>query len=99
MGLTDWFKNMFNRGSFSTSFMNVGNREVMTPIDNANAITEGFNKTAAVYSIVMRDAEKFGVIPRYVYTVEDKEEKKLGADYITKKYHKKYSKKGYEEKR
>lgn len=97
MGLTDWFKQRFSRMANSTAMMSVGNREVMTPIDNANAITEGFNKTAAVYSIVMRDAEKFGVIPRYVYTVEDKEEKKLGADYSTKKYHKKYNKKGYEE--
>jgi HK97 family phage portal protein len=65
----------------------VGNREVMTPIDNANAITEGFNKTAAVYSIVMRDAEKFGVIPRYVYSAKNKEEKS---------YHKTYQKKSFD---
>ena len=87
MGLTDWFKNMFNRGALSSTLWNVGNREVMTPIDNANAITEGFNKTAAVYSIVMRDAEKFGVIPRYVYSAKNKEEKS---------YHKTYQKKSFD---
>ena len=65
----------------------VGNREVMTPIDNTTAITEGFNKTAAVYSIVMRDAEKFGVIPRYVYKASAKEEKS---------YHKNYQKKSFD---
>jgi HK97 family phage portal protein len=87
MGLTDWFRNVFNRGGNSTSMFSVGNREVMTPIDNTNAITEGFNKTAAVYSIVMRDAEKFGVIPRYVYSAKNKEEKS---------YHKTYQKKSFD---
>lgn len=87
MGLTDWLNRVLNRG-VNTSMWNVGNREVMTPIDNVTAITEGFNKTAAVYSIVMRDAEKFGVIPRYTFDAKIKEEKSLSL-YNTKSLSKK----------
>lgn len=87
MGLIDTVRRLFSRGSVNTSLWNVGSREVMTPIDNTNAIEEGFNKVASVYSIVMRDAEKFGVIPRYVYDSKKKEEKS---------YHKTYQKKSFD---
>ena len=90
MGLTDFVRGIFNRGSFSTNLFRVGTSEVMTPIDNANAIDEGFSKVAAVYSIVMRDAQKFGVIPRYVYSAKTKEEKS---------YHKTYQKKSFDAER
>lgn len=54
-----------NRGS--SLIYSVGGLDVSTPIDNTNAIREGFAKSAAVYSIVMKAAGKFAVVPRYLY--------------------------------
>lgn len=49
--------------------------EVFSPINSATAIDKGFNASTAVYSIVMKDAKKFGSIPLYVYDAKKKEEK------------------------
>lgn len=49
--------------------------EVYADIDLSNAIEKGFDANVAVYSIVTRDAKKFGSIPRYLYEVDRKEEK------------------------
>ncbi len=51
---------------------NISSPEVYADIDSKNAIEKGFNKNIAVYSIAMKDAEKFGSIPRYLYAVDDK---------------------------
>jgi hypothetical protein len=40
-----------------------------------NSIDLGFNANASVYSIVMKDANKFGSIPRYLWDKAKKEEK------------------------
>jgi HK97 family phage portal protein len=57
------------------SLFNIGNNEIYTPVKNETAITEGFNATAAVYSIVMKAADKFGSVPRYIYAKDKQEEK------------------------
>src|SRR5574343_14661 len=88
MGLIDRLRLLFSRGTFNTSMWNVGNTEVVTPIDNVTAITEGFDKVSAVYSIVMRDAATFGMIPRYVFNASTKEEKSYNL-YSTKSVSKK----------
>lgn len=43
-----------------------GTTEVYPDISATNAIVRGFNSNTAVYSIVKKDAKKFGSIPRYV---------------------------------
>lgn len=43
-----------------------GTTEVYPNIDSTTAITKGFEGNAAVYSIIKKDAKKFGSIPRYV---------------------------------
>ena len=54
-----------------------GNREVYTPVDSEKALTEGYLKNTAVYSIVMKDAQKFASIPRYLTSGEDEIENDL----------------------
>lgn len=49
--------------------------ETYTNINTQNVIEKGFNSNTAVYSIVMKDAGKFGSIPRYVYDSSVMEEK------------------------
>lgn len=49
-----------------TNIWGVGTKEVYPDINATTAITHGFNANAAVYSIIKRDAKKFGSIPRYV---------------------------------
>src|SRR5690349_14779135 len=49
--------------------------EVYGYIDSQNVIHDGFDHNVAVYSIVTRDAKKFGSIPRYLYRADKKEEK------------------------
>lgn len=61
--------------TIQTYLQSVGVAEVYIDIDAIKAITEGFNKNAAVYSIVMKFAQKFGNIPRYVYDAAAKQEK------------------------
>ena len=53
----------------------LGSPEVYAAITAEKAIENGFNKNTAVYSIVMKDAEKFASIPRYVYDKAKYEEK------------------------
>jgi HK97 family phage portal protein len=61
--------------TMQTFYQSVGVQEVYIDINAIKAIQEGFNKNAAVYSIVMKFASKFGNIPRYVYDAGAKEEK------------------------
>lgn len=49
--------------------------EVYPDINTKTAIDKGFNSNTAVYSIVMKDAAKFGSIPRFVYDKSKYEEK------------------------
>lgn len=44
-------------------------------VNVSNSVRLGFQQNAAVYSIVMKDANKFGSIPRYVWDATKKEEK------------------------
>lgn len=62
-------------GQPSSLISNVGNPEVYTDIDQRTAICDGFRGNTAVYSITMKDAKKFGSIPRYVYDASTLEEK------------------------
>jgi len=78
MGLLDNIGRIFRRSGknqVSSSLINIGNTEVYTPISNSDAIEKGFNTNAAVYSIVMKAASKFGMVPRYVYDASTSEEK------------------------
>lgn len=43
-----------------------GTTEVYPDISTTNAINRGFNSNTAVYSIIKKDAKKFGSLPRYV---------------------------------
>ena len=52
---------------------NVGNPEVYTHIDTEKAIEEGYNGNTAVFSIINKDAEKFGSVPSYVYAQNDED--------------------------
>lgn len=58
-----------------SSLINIGSLESFPSIDGKNAVDKGFNANTAIYSIVMRDAEKFGSIPRYVYDKAKMQEK------------------------
>lgn len=51
--------------------------ETFSPIGQTEAINRGFSGNTSVYSIVMKDAKKFGSIPMYVYDKRRKEEKAL----------------------
>ena len=55
-----------------------GTTEVYPTIDSTTAIEKGFNGNAAVYSIVKKDAKKFGSIPRYVERADESEEELEG---------------------
>ena len=61
--------------SSGTRIFSVSSPEVYSPVNSQNAIEKGFEGNTAVYSIVMKDAKKFGSIPRYVYSTKSKEEK------------------------
>jgi hypothetical protein len=72
--------NIFGRSagkllSAGTNVFTVTTPEVYAPIDSKNAIDEGFNASTPVYSIVMKDAKKFGSIPIYLYSANKREEK------------------------
>jgi HK97 family phage portal protein len=41
--------------------------EVYHDFNGETSISKGFNRNTAIYSIVMKDAEKFAAVPRYVY--------------------------------
>jgi len=61
--------------SAGTSVFSVSTPEVYATLDSRTAIDKGFADNTAVYSIVMKDADKFGSIPRYVYDAKKREEK------------------------
>lgn len=83
----NWFASLFKQGG--SLLMNVGDREVITDITATTAITQGFNGNTAVYSIVMKDANKFASIPRFVYDASKlKQRKKF---YAPNKYIKAYN--------
>lgn len=74
--------NMFRVGaalgrplSSGTNVFTVSTPEVYAPISSRNAIECGFNENTAVYSIVMKDADKIASIPRYVYDAAKHEAK------------------------
>ncbi len=67
--ISSWFRPR------SSLIWNVGTKEVYADVNAENAITDGFNDNTAVYSIVMKDAQKFGAIPRYLYDASKMEEK------------------------
>lgn len=71
-----YFTNLFGskNGAFS-SLIQIGTIESFPSIDGKNAVDKGFNANTAIYSIVMRDAEKFGSIPRYVFDKSKMQEK------------------------
>lgn len=69
-------RNLFGRPfSVNSKVFTVTSPEVYSKIDNTNAIEKGFNNNTAVYTVVMKDAKKFGTIPRFVYDSKLKEEK------------------------
>lgn len=59
--IVNWFR---GKKFFAYRF---GVREVIPDIDATKAIVEGFNDSAAIYTIVNDDAQKFASIPRYLY--------------------------------
>lgn len=71
--VSDWFNSMARvPGNFSrTSVWGVGSQEIYSPIEQETAITKGFNSNTAVYSIVKKDAKKFGSIERYLENKAD----------------------------
>lgn len=73
--LSSYINNFLGGKRWSSSLINIGTIESFPSIDGKNAVDKGFNANTAVYSIVMRDAEKFGSIPRYVYDKSKMQEK------------------------
>src|SRR5574337_707173 len=71
--ITQRIRNMF--GTRGSLLLPVYTPEVYADVTAINALEKGFNDNTAVYSIVMKDAEKFASIPRYVYSASDQEEK------------------------
>lgn len=63
-----WAANFFHRGR--TWITGLWSREVMVDITAERAITDGFMGNTAVYSIIMKDVNKFASIPRYLLDVE-----------------------------
>jgi HK97 family phage portal protein len=74
MGFFDSIRNAF-RKTRSSLIVRLGTQEVYSEVTVQKAIDRGFNENTAVYSIVMRDAQKFGTIPRYLYDSRELEEK------------------------
>lgn len=70
--------------SWFSSLINIGTIESFPSIDGKNAVDKGFNANTAIYSIVMRDSEKFGTIPRYVYDKSKMQEKGVKRKVETK---------------
>lgn len=58
---------IFNKSRTSLlRIFTTGTTEVYPDINSTTAITKGFNGNAAVYSIVKKDAKKFGSVPRFL---------------------------------
>lgn len=74
-----FLSSLLNKQSSSLTWA-YGNREVYIDIDAQKALTEGYLGNTAVYSIVMKDADKFSCIPRYVYANNDEQDTPLDND-------------------
>jgi phage portal protein BeeE len=61
--------------SVGRNVFNISAPEVYSNITTETAIEKGFNDNVVVYSVVMKDADKFGSIPRYIYSTSSAEEK------------------------
>lgn len=61
--------------SVYTRAFTISTPEVFVGIDQNNAIEKGFNSNIQVYVCVKKDAQKFGYIPRYLFTEADKQVK------------------------
>src|SRR5437868_2963662 len=79
-----YISNFLGSKRWISSLINIGTIESFPTIDGKNAVDKGFNANTAVYSIVMRDAEKFGTIPRYVYNKAKMQEKGVRRKIETK---------------
>lgn len=69
--LANFFQRLFGGGKVpqtgtQTSVWSTGTKAVYPEINNGNVVAKTFNNNAAVYSIVKKDAKKFGSIPRFV---------------------------------
>lgn len=62
----------FAPGAFLPPVWGASTTEVYANLTYHNAITEGFTKNSTVYSLIMKDANKFASIPRYLYNKERK---------------------------
>ncbi len=62
--IASWFQRQ--RTQFNGTAIPFGTTEVYPKIDQTKAITQGFNSNTAVYSIIKKDAKKFGTIKREV---------------------------------
>lgn len=58
-----------------TRIISLSTPEVFSPLDITDAINTGFSQNVSVYSVVKKDAKKFGSVPLYVYDAAKKEEK------------------------
>lgn len=63
--------------SSNTRVISLATPEVFSPLDSTRAINDGFSSNISVYSIVKKDAKKFGSVPIYVYDAAKKEEKAI----------------------
>lgn len=68
--IANWFR---NQQTASIHVWTTGTTEVYPSIDSSTAIEKGFNGNTAVYSIVKKDAKKFGSVPRYIEGMDDNE--------------------------
>ncbi len=64
-------------GSLYSNFYYYGAQEVWSVFNLTNAVEKWFSYNTAVYSITMKDADKFASIPRYVYSKSEREEKSI----------------------
>ena len=71
-----WANSLFGRTR--GVIMGLWSREVMVDINAEKAITEGFNGNTAVYSIIMKDVNKFASIPRYLLDAKEFDKKNKG---------------------
>lgn len=75
--IATWFARQ--RTTYFGTALPFGTTEVYPTINTTTAITQGFNNNTAVYSIVKKDAKKFGSIARYV-EAKGNEQKQSGTD-------------------
>lgn len=66
----NWFTNSSLFRGAKTLWIGAHTKEVIIDIKADTAISEGFCGNTAVYSIVMKDANKFASIPRYLLDVK-----------------------------